>query len=183
MEKKMFQKIVKDRLKIEGLKIKGNNSYKLLGKDYLIGVMLDHDPYCRGYFIEYGVVYLPDESKFPFQGFCDWDDRFLFTKEVNGKLEQFQIDELEYDEETLTECFEYEDRTAEDLSNQLEINIQKKLAPLKDREFVLRYYSNNLLMLAVLPDRTIEKLLNLYNYDRTEINRLRRERGYSKFDF
>lgn len=98
-------------------------------------------------------------------------------------MEQFQIDELEYDEETLTECFEYEDRTAEDLSNQLEINIQKKLAPLKDREFVLRYYSNNLLMLAVLPDRTIEKLLNLYNYDRTEINRLRRERGYSKFDF
>ena len=70
MEKKMFQKIVKDRLKIEGFKIKGNNSYKLLGKDYLIGVMLDHNPYCRGYFIEYGVVYLPDESKFPFQGFC-----------------------------------------------------------------------------------------------------------------
>ena len=69
------------------------------------------------------------------------------------------------------------------LSNQLEINIQRRLALLKGREFVVRYYSNNLLMLAVLPDRTIEKLLNLYNYDRDEINCLKRERGYSKFDF
>lgn len=183
MEKKIFQKIVKDRLKIAGFKIKGNNCYKLWSEDYIIGVTLDHDPYSSGYFIEYGVVYLPDDGKFPFRGFYDWDDRFLFTKEANGDLEQFIINKMEYDEETLTDCFEYEDRTSEDLSKQLEINMQKKLALLENKEFVLRYYSDNLDMLAILPEQTIEKLLNLYNYDRTEINRLRHEWGYSKFNF
>ena len=132
MEKKEFQKTVKDKLKSIGFTVKGNNAYKILDADYLIGVSLDHNPYCKGYFIEYGVVYLPDEKKIPFKGFFDWDDRFLFTREADADLGKYQIQEMEYDEDELTECFEYEARMPDELMTQLEINIQRKLVLLEE---------------------------------------------------
>ncbi len=183
MEKKEVQKIVKEKLKSIGFTVKGNVCHKIIDDDYLVGVWLDHDPYSKGYFIEYGAVYLPDEDKIPFNGFCDWDDRFLFTQEPGADLEKYPIQEIEYDEDEITECFDYIERTSEDLTNQLEINIQKKLALLDDKEYVLKYYLNNLDLLARLPENTLKKLLGLYCYDRAEINRLRSQWGYDKFVF
>lgn len=183
MDKKEFQKIFKEKFKLMGFTIKGNVGYKLLEDDYLIGVSLDHNPYSQGYFIEYGVVYLPDKDKIPFRGLYDWEDRFLFTQEANADLAKYQIQEMEYDEEKLTECFEYGARTSEDFISELEINIQKKLMLLDDREYVLKYYMDNFDMLAVLPQNTLKKLLSLYCYNRDEINRLRKQWGYELYDF
>lgn len=183
MEKKDFKRIVKEFFKAKGFQFKGNNGYKLISDDYLIGLSLDHSPYCKGYFVEYGVVFLPDENKFPFKGFYDWNDRFLFAKDLNEKLENFQMNEKQYDEEILAECYEYYDRTAENLLKQLNINYELKVNALLDKEFVLKDYDKHLEVLARLPDYTIQKLLNLYGYDRREINRLRKQWGYNKFDF
>lgn len=183
MEKRDFQKIVKSYFKGKGFQFKGNNGYKILNDDYLIGVSLDHNPYCKGYFIEYGVVFLPDEKKFPFKVFFDWDDRFLFTKSSNDDLGKCQINEIQYDEDKLTECFEYYDRTEDDLLKQLDINNELKINALRDKEFVLKDYDKQLEALASLPEDTIEKLLDLYKFDRSEINRLRKQWGYDKCDF
>ena len=182
MEKKEFQKIVKDRLKIEGFRTKGNLAYKLIDEDYLIGVMLDHNPFCKGYFIEYGALYLPDDlcfptdRSFPYQGYCDWDDRFIFTTDADIDLGGLRFEEMCWiKEEKLTQCFEYDIRTSEELIEQLDINIQRKLKLLEDKTYVLEYYKNNVDSFFIhKPMRTIEKLLNLYDFDREEVYRKRK---------
>ncbi len=183
MEKGDFQKIVKNYFKEKGFRFKGNNGYKLIDDDYLIGVSLDHNPYCEGYFIEYGVVFLPDDKKFPFKGFFDWDDRFLFTKSSNIDWEKYQIIENQYDEDLLSECFEYCGRTENDLLEQLNVNNKLKINALLDKEFVLKDYAKQLDVFSRLPEYTIEKLLKIYKFDRSEISRLRKQWGYDKCDF
>lgn len=183
MEKKQFQKIVKDRLKIIGFHVKGNYCYKMLDNDYLVGVTLDHNSYCKGYFIEYGGAFLTDEDKTPFQGVLDWDDRFLFTKNPNDDLNQYTIENLGFDDEGLTECFEYDIRTPEDLVKQLETNINKKLMRVEDKEFILTYYLENIDVFITLPDKIISKLLKQCEFDIDEIKSLRKKCGYIKCDF
>ena len=183
MKKNDFQRIVKIFFKEKGFIFKGNNGYKILSNDYLIGISLDHNPYCKGYFIEYGAVFLPDEKKYPFRGFFDWDDRFLFTKGLNEDLKKYPINETEYDEDKLTECFEYCDRTEDDLLKQLYVNSELKLNALLDKGFVLKSYANQIEVLARLPECTIEKLLKLYEFDTRKINQFREQWGYDKYDF
>ena len=66
---------------------------------------------------------------------------------------------------------------------QLEINVQKKLILLEEKEYVFKYYFDNLYMLSVLPEHTLKKLVALYHYDSNEINRLRKQWGYTRCDF
>ena len=184
MKKSEFQKIVKNKLTELGFINNGINFHKIIDDDYLVGVCLDHNPYCKGYFIEFGVIYLPDEKKLPFDGFWDWDCTFLFTVDPCDDLKKYDLEELWSHNDSLTECFEYDIRTPEDLEYQLDLNLQKRLSVLDDKTFVLEYYHKNLDELIRLPVATISKLLNHYEYDREQVNTLRKEAGcYTKCDF
>ena len=140
MEKKEAYKIVKNKFKILGYTGKGNVYYKILDDNYIVGVWIDHDPYSKGFFIEYGVLYLFDEDNLAFNGYVDWEDRFLFTEDSDDTLDKYQIRDIEFIEDGLTECFQYNERTSESLINQLETNIREKLALLNDKEYVLKFY-------------------------------------------
>lgn len=189
MEKKEFQKIVRARLKDEGFTVKGNYAHKILDGDYLIGVEMDHHPFCKGYFINFGVIYLPDERKYPpFQGFCDWRSWFDFTKDPHDdlwkySLEDYAIGEGIYDESVLVNYFEYEIRNEKDLCKQIDINIQRKLSLVYDKEFVLKLYQRETDLLARLPEWTVAKILDLYDIDRYKIKSYRKSNGFTKYDF
>lgn len=184
MEKNEFQKILKQYFKKKGFQFKGNNGHRIWNGEYLVGVCLEHHSYCKAYSITYGVVYLPDNNKIPFSGWFDWSDQFLFTKQSGDNLEKYSIEKMDgYDETNLVDYFEYELRDPEELLNQIESNVNRKMELVFDKTFVFNYYSDNLHVLARLPACTIEKLLSLYEFDRREISRLRKQWGYDKYDF
>ena len=183
MEKITFRQIVKKYFKEKGFQFKGINGYKIYDSTYLIGVCLEHHSYCKAYYINYGVVYLPDEHKIPFSGWFDWNDQFLFTKKYGDDLNKHSIEKTNGYDDNLIDYFEYELRDANELLEQLDGNVKRKMELIEDKEFVLNYYSNNLLVLARLPDCTIEKLIRLHEFDVNEINRLRKQWGYDKCDF
>lgn len=184
MDKTNFQKIVKKYFIEKGFQFKGTKGYKMIDNTYLIGVCLEHHSYCKAYRIDYGVVYLPDEKKVPFSGWYDWHDEFLFTQKPGEDLEQYAIGNIDdYDESNLVDYFEYESRDKQELLEQLEINENRKMELIMDKEFVLSHYSNNLNVFARLPDCTIEKLIRLWEFDVSEISRLRKQWGYDKCEF
>lgn len=184
MEKKEIQMIIKRYFKEIGFRFKGTNGYNILDNDYLIGIWLEHHPYCKAYFINFGVVYLPDEYKMPFKGWCDWDNSFLFTKSRNKKLKDYNINNLDcYDEKALVNYIEYEQYDEIEVLEQINLNIKNRMKVLYEKEFVLKYYSDNLETFASLPDYTIEKLIKLYDYDKKKINDFRKKWGYEKYDF
>lgn len=178
MEKKEFQKIVRDKMKVLGFRSRGNNHYKVLDDDYLIGVSLDHHPFCKGYFIDYGVIYLPDEEKLPFWGWCDWSASFLFTETPEDDLTKYHIEDMDITDEYLVAYFEYDIRSKEELDRALDINIEKRLLPLIGKQFVLKYYQKHMRELVDLPLNTVNKLISLGGYDRNAVYHLRRERGF-----
>lgn len=69
MDKKEVQKVIRDKMRVLGFRSKGNCFHKIIDDDYVIGIYLDHHPFCKGYYIEYGAIYLPDDTKMPFKGF------------------------------------------------------------------------------------------------------------------
>lgn len=181
MEKKEFQKIARDKLKSEGFRVRGNYCYKRIDEDYLVFITLDHSPYHRGYYIEYGGLYSREEI--PPWWDSDWNERFLFTENPDDDLEKYNIENLRYMTDGLVECFEYENREPEDFLRQLDINLKKKLVLIEDKEFILSYYRENINELARFPDDDILKLLRYCDFDRDEINAYRKKWGYPKYDF
>ena len=56
---------------------------------------MDHYPFCKGYFIDYGVIYLPDEEKLLFWGWCDWSASFLLTEASEDDLTKYHIEDMD----------------------------------------------------------------------------------------
>ena len=184
MEKKDFQKIAKNIFKEIGFQFKGNNANKLYEEDYLVGICLEHHSYCKAYSIDFGVVYLPDANKIPFRGWFDWYDQFLFTRNIGDDIDKYKIHNfIEYDEEYLIDYFEYEKRETEELIEQLNSNITRRMQTILEKEYILEYYAKHMDVLARLPVSTIEKLIKLYCFDKAQINNLRQRWGYDKCDF
>lgn len=144
MEKKEFQKIVKDKMKKLGFQSRRNNYYKIVDDDYLIGVSLDHHPFCKGYFVEFGVIYLPDEEKLPFDGWYDWNAWFVFAKMPEDDLRKYHIENLDVDDDDLVDYFEYDIRSMEELNKALDLNIEKRLSLIYDKQYVLKYYREHM---------------------------------------
>lgn len=173
MEKKEFQCLFKKEMKELGFQIRGNYSYKFQEADYLIGVWLDHHPYAQAYFIEYGVIFNPDEDRLPFTGWCDWDARFLFTADPDTDLACYPIENLScnFERNVIIDWFEYETRTRTNFENQLAVNIEKRVLPLVDKEFVLDEYRKNWTLFRTVPYKTAYKIAQLAELDIEEIIR------------
>ena len=106
MDKTEFKKIVKHEFEKYGFKFKGNIGHKMHQENYLIGIDMEHFNFVDAYCISYGVVYLPDEEKFPpFKGFYDWHDDFLFTKTSFDNIYNYSIYHTYYNDNLTTHFF------------------------------------------------------------------------------
>lgn len=181
MEKKEVQKFIKNKMKELGFRSRGNGLYKILDDNYLIGIYMDHHPYCKGYFIDYGAIYLPDDEKMPFRGDFDWSSTFFFTTDPEDNLSKYHFDVDEVDEDSygkIIEYFEYDVFTLEELDAQLDLNIKKLLPALLDKNFVLEFYKKELsLFTSLISTKTQIKLIKLGNYNLDIVNNERLRRG------
>lgn len=178
MEKNEFKKIVKQELKKHGFSFKGNEGFRLHKDNYLIGISIEHCSFEYAYRIYYGVVYLPDDDKFPpFKGFYDWYDDFSFTKDTFDSIYNYRIYPV-CEDDNLIDRYCYIDNNIENLVQQLKVNIENKLSALNDYYFALRYYEKDLDYLSGLPIKTIKKLCAIYDFDKNYIETYRMKRRY-----
>lgn len=183
MEKKEFQKIVKQKLKDIGFKSRGNHCYKIIDNEYLIGVSLVHCSYGQGYFIDYGIIYLPDEIKMPFDGDYDWSRKFWFTKDFEKNLQRYQLDNLEECHNELIDYFEYDIRSIASLKESIDINIEKMLSVLSDKKCAFKDYQNNLNVFVSLSEHEIKKFIKLGVVSKQVVLQHRIQRGYKDNSF
>ncbi|MBR2315084.1 MAG: hypothetical protein IKA56_00430 [Clostridia bacterium] len=171
MEKKEFQKLFKDYMKSKGFKIKGNCGFKYIDGDYAIGVWLDHHPFTKGYFVEYGAVYYPNNKEHPLCTTGDWSSRFYFTSNSGDDLEQYGIGYLNkhFDRAKVVDWFEYDELTEEDFLKQMDINMEKRFASVYDKEFVLNIYRSDWVKFRMIPYDTVRKICSMIGLDAEEV--------------
>jgi len=183
LEKKQFQKIIKQKLKDRGFKSKGNHCYKIIDDKYLIGVSFIHRSYGQGYFIDYGIIYLPDDIKMPFNGDYDWSRKFWFTKDYKKDLNRYQLDNVVECYNELTDYFEYENRSVEALEKSIDINVDKMLSVLSDEKCAFEDYQNNLDIFVSLSEHEIKKFIKLGAVSKEVVLQHRIQRGFKDNSF
>lgn len=183
MEKKEFQKAVKEKFKAKGFKARGNHYYKIIDDKYLIGASLSHRTYNKAYFVDYGIIYLPDETKLPFNGDFDWARKFWFTKDFEKKLNRYQLDHVEECYHELTDYFEYDVRSMESLEESMDVNIEKMLCVLSDEKCALKDHANNLDLFVSLSEHEIKKFIRLGAVSKETVLEHRIRRGYKDNSF
>jgi len=160
MNKKEFLLNIKYILKSKGFKNKGNFFYVIIDIDYLIGIYLDHHPFCDAYYIEYGVVFLPDGKNSPLSGEFDWSDRFLFKK--NDSNNNVKIDYLEYDNITF-----------EQLNDYLNINFNDKFNYIYNKNYIIDQFKNDWILFRYISYDKVKKISKLVNLNYEDIVKFR----------
>lgn len=183
LDKKEFQKIVKEKMKDKGFRSRGNHCYKIVDDKYLIGISLIHQSIGQGYFIDYGIVYLPDETKMPFKGDYDWSRKFWFTKDYDKELSRYQLDNVEKCCQELVDYFDYNARSRESADELIDINIEKMLSVLSDPNCAFIDYQSNLDLFASLSEHEIKKFIKLGALSKQTVLQHRIQRGYKNNSF
>ena len=177
MEKKECQAFFREQMKALGFKTRGNYAHKMVEDDYLVGVWLDHASFSKAYYIVYGVIYMPDEKRLPFKGWVDWHRRFTFTTDPSDDLGQYPIENLNGKfGKMLTDLFEYENRTFEDLGYSIKVNFEKRVLPVFDQSYVLDIYRNDWIEFRRVPYDTVRKLAGLMGIDAEKVIEFRDSR-------
>ncbi|MDO5576217.1 MAG: hypothetical protein Q4F84_03995 [Fibrobacter sp.] len=175
MKKKDVQKLVKDKMQQLGftsIKTSKNAHYKIFNNNYLVGIHLEHHPYCKGYFIDCGVIYLYDEQKEKFTG-CNFDygKGFLFTKESEDNLKNYNLEDRQDD--NLTDYFEYDIRSQEEFEEALDTNLKFYLGKFYNQQYLLNLFSNDLSLFRAISDDFANKMLYLTGVDKVIVDKIR----------
>lgn len=173
VEKKEFIDLFKELMKSRGFKIRGKCGYKFIDEEYLVGVWLDYNTYADAYYIEYGVIYEPEEEdlKKPFSSYPDFSMRFQFTTNPEDSLLNYDIGNIDlfFNRTQVIDWFEYSCRTKEDFEKQLEINIEKRFNLLYDKDYVKNIFRNNWLVFRALPKERVIKLSKIFDLNPEEV--------------
>ena len=173
MDKKEFRNLFKAYMKEKGFKVRGRYAYQFVDDQYIIGVSLDHHPFTKGYILEYGAIYEPVDVQhsiaFDFRSF------FLFTTDPNEDLNKYPIENLKcrVDYNVLTDYFEYDFRTDEDFKHSMDINIEKRLHLLYNKEYILDLYRKDWIYFRMIPYDTVHKIVKLAGLNIDEVIRFR----------
>ena len=177
MDKKDFQNLFKAYMKERGFKIKGNCAYQFIDDQYIIGIYLDHHPYTKGYFVEYGAIYEPDaiQRQKVLSGKCDFSRFFLFTADPDDDLKQHPIENPNccVKRNILTDCFEYSFRTEADFKYSMDINMEKRFQLLYNKEYILDEYRRDWVYFRMIPYDTVHKIVRLTDLNIDEVIRFR----------
>lgn len=174
MTKSDVKQILKRCMKEQNFSVQNGRYYKIVEDNYLVGVWLDHSPYGEMYNIYYGVIFLPDETKMPFKGWCDWEDCFWFTKNPKDDISKYPLNRIDC---TLPEGVDYRVEYAiwseESFEKQLRENLQNRLSRVMDKHNVLELYKSNWSLFRGIPYETVEKIAGLLELDYDTIIRFR----------
>ncbi len=178
MDKKEFQQIVKHKLKDRGFRAKGNYHYIIINSRYWAGIKLDHHPYCRGYYIEYGGIYDPANDFSPFHFGFDLSYRFVFSKKPNDDLGRYDIsnpiiENIYKPDCPFTEYFEYETRTKDDLVNSLVANLDLRFPLFCNDTFILEQYRKDWILFRLVPEETVGKIARLLGLEMEDVMAIR----------
>ena len=161
MTRKELRSFVKDKLKAEGFISQNRYLYKIIDEDYLIGIHLDPSTYCKGYGLVCGVIYLPDELKFPLCGRYDLQWTFCFPRNVGQKLDLTKYE----DDTSLTTVFEYENHSVEQFEEYFELNYERFIVPLFNKEFGLEMFRKDWRLMNRFSVQTVNKLCQRASLD------------------
>lgn len=187
MDKQEVHQLVKSKLKPLGFKKRGNYYYKIINDNYWAGIYLDHHPYCKGYFFEYGGKYLPNSSwKTPYFPPFDWDNRFLFTITPEDDLSLFIHDpdcysNLWHPDSKLIDYFEYDVRTLDELERSFDINYSVMFEPLMDENYILNEYRKDWTLFRTVHVNIAEKIAQLAGLDLKTVLEFRNNIGDVKW--
>lgn len=154
MEKTEFRKLFKSNMKNLGYRCKGNVCHKALDSDYLVVVFLEHSSFQSAYRIRNGVIYEYDSARPVPLTKTDWSSRFLFGQDRE-------------------ELIDYSRSTEEEFLRELGENVEKRLAQVCDREFVLDQYRQNWLVFRRISYDTVGKICRLADLDYDEVVAIR----------
>lgn len=162
MDKKELQKVFKSTMKDLGYTVRGTKSYRYITDDYIVVVMLDHNPYSKSYFVEYGVIFEPDERYFPIGRWLDWDSRFKFSSDHDIANTTNYVD-----------YYEYESGTIENFEQELIHNFNDRVTPVCNKEYVLDFYRKDWILFRMIPYETVHKIARLAGLNGDEVIQIR----------
>jgi len=143
MERKEFRKQVKDFFKRKGYSSQKSFMYKIFDDDYMIGIGLDPSSYSKGYRITAFANYLPDDSIFPLR-VPNGELRELFVFPINpGDELNITPGPMPLFSTGLTDVFEYEKYTPEQLEYYLSVNFDVCVSLLMDKEYGLNTFRSD----------------------------------------
>lgn len=138
MTKEEFRAYVKQKFKAMGFQSKKSIHYKFIEEDYIVRLELDPSSYCRAYQCTCGAILLPS-MLYPFQGYgCHIGMNFLFPYDPLCPLD-FSLPDLEQHVKYDYKC-EYEKYTLEQIDAFFDKNIEERLIPMYNKEFLLEFY-------------------------------------------
>ena len=177
MEKKQFQNLFRRYMKDLDFHSKGNVCYKYISDDYLIVAFLEHCSYRSAYRVVYGVIYEPNSIVSSSLTKTDWRGEFLFTLETSDDLSKYPIDELQSSFYLkLVDWFDYVERSEDEFMREMDVNVQKRLLKLYDKEFVLEQYTKNWIKFRRIPYDTVKKICRIAGLNYDEVVRIRDSR-------
>lgn len=169
MDRKEMRKVVKDFFKSKGFQSQNRYHYKKIDDDYLIAVDLFSAGFMKAYQIDFGAIFLPDEDKFPLTGRFDYYEICWFPEEPGDKLDLGDTPDCEFSRDNLTFYFKYEIYTPGQLEHYLEINYERFVVPMLDKNYILDYYRNHLRSLNALGEKTFIKMCIRAELDPKEV--------------
>lgn len=144
ISRKKAKKVLKAKMISQGFETNRRNQYyKIVEEGYTVFVWMEEHPMEKGICFKYGVFYSNAETEAALPEWCDWKQDFVFSKNPKHNLKEYSIDILNADDDRLMKYFDNDTRGLEALKNDLDVNIEKRLAAVFDREYVLDQYRNN----------------------------------------
>lgn len=165
VEKREFRNYIKSKLRTQGYQVQKSSFYKLIDKDYLVGFELHPSSYGKGYYLHFGVLFLPDEKKWPFCGLFDHQMQLVFPNCLNE-----EIDTLSFpNPPAWGRCCLYDEFSASQLDEILQLNYEHFIAPRLNKDYVLSLYRNNWKMMSWMNPSGIKKICGLIGADPYEV--------------
>lgn len=179
MIKKEIKKIFKEKMTKLDFEVKGNVARRMIEEYYQVEVALEHHPFDKGYYIEFGVKFL-EKNHIDYSYNIDWNSYFLFTSTKDQNLYDFDLSEIRKSSE-LINYFDYKNKTIKEFIFELDLNLLRRLPIAYNKYNILTYYQNRINVLCSLPIEKLEKITKLGNFDIELINETRKKYGYSTF--
>lgn len=164
MDAREAKHILRETLMEHGFVRQGKQYCKRISEGYSLRVLLDKPPSSKAYSIELGAVYEPETSG------CDISEWLLFTAMPGDSLEKYDLTVRSLPRQSpLTDCFDYENRSAEEFRESLRLNLERKLPLWQNPEYGLELFRKDWMLFRAVSDETLEKVARLAGLDADEV--------------